>query len=122
MYRPYFISPMIILLYKRPAASRGDEIPIIVGVAKPSLFLNGQVALTGIVSAVAYKGSFTLYYQDGTIQVDASSIKIPDNNSIAKGDVVTVYGTIDNSFFKNRAITVETVEKIGVFSRESSSR
>lgn len=108
-----------ILLYKRPAAA-GEEVPAIVGVAKPSLFLNGQVALTGIVSGGIYNGSFTLRYEDGAIQVDASSIKIPDSNRIVKGDVVTVYGKIDNSFFKERAITAETVEKIGVYSRKAS--
>ncbi len=110
-----------ILLYKRPAAA-GDEVPVIIGVAKPSLFLDGQVALTGIVSGGAYNGGFTLRYEDGTIQVDASSIKIPSNNRIVSGDVVTVYGKIDNSFFENRSITAETVEKIGVYSRLLPSR
>ncbi len=108
------------LLYKRPVAATGDEVPAIVGVAKPSLFLDGQVALTGIVSGGVYNGGFTLQYDDGAIQVDASSIKIPDNNRITKGDVVTVYGKVDDSFFKRRSITAETVEKIGVYSRESS--
>ena len=107
-----------ILLYKRPAAA-GVEMPMMVGVAKPSLFLDGEVALTGIVSGDAYRGSFTLRYEDGTIQVDASNIKIPDSNRIVNGDVVTVYGKIDNSFFKNRAISAQTVEKIGVYSRIS---
>jgi len=106
-----------VLLYKR-AATAGEEVPVIVGVAKPSLFLDGQVALTGIVSSTVYEGSFTLRYEDGTIQVDAAGIKIPDNNHIVSGDIVTVYGKIDNSFFQNRAITAETVEKIGVYSRE----
>lgn len=110
-----------ILLYKRPAVAPGDEVPALVGVAKPSLFLDGQVALTGIVSGVAYKGSFALRYEDGTIQVNALDIKIPDNNRIDRGDVVTVYGKIDDSFFKDRAINAETVEKIGVYSRLSPS-
>lgn len=113
------ITDNYILLYKRPAVASGAELPVIVAVAKPSLFLNGEVALTGIVSGGIYNGSFTLQYEDGAIEVDASSIKIPKNNRIAKGDVVTVYGKIDNSFFKNKAITAETVEKIGIFSRES---
>ena len=109
------ITDNYILIYKRPSA----EAPAIVGVAKPSLFLDGQVALTGIVSGVAYEGNFTLRYEDGTIQVNASGIKIPDDTRIASGDVVTVYGKIDNSFFQDRAITAETVERIGVYSRVS---
>ena len=105
-----------IVLYKRPTAA-GDEVPaVIVGAAKPSLFLDGQVALTGIVTGVSYR-SFTLRYEDGTIQVKAFSIKIPDDNRIVSGDVVTVYGKIDNSFFKDREINAETIEKIGVYSR-----
>ena len=105
-----------ILLYRR-LGSAGGEVPAIVGAAKPSLFLDGQIALTGIVCGVAYEGSFTLCYEDGTIQVNASGIKIPDSNRIVSDDVVTVYGKIDSSFFKDRAINAETVEKIGIFSR-----
>jgi len=105
-----------VVLYKRPAAE-GEEVPAIISVAKPSLFLNGQIALTGIVGGVAYAGSFTLHYEGGTIQVDATDIKIPESNRIISGDVVTVYGKVDNSFFKDRAIKAETVEKIGVYSR-----
>ncbi len=112
------IADNYILLYKRPVAAAGDEVPAIVGVAEPSLFLQGQVALTGIVSRVENKGSFILRYEEGAIQVNASSIKIPDSNRIATGDVVTVYGKINNSFFKNRAIAAETIEKIGVYSRK----
>ncbi len=110
------------LLYKRPEAAAGEKVPaVIIGVAKPSLFLDGQVALTGIVSGVANEESFTLRYENGTIQVNASGIKIPDNNRIARGNVVTVYGKIDNSFFKDRTITAETIEKIGLYSRVSAS-
>ncbi len=106
------ISDDYIILYKRPSA----EAPAIAGAP---LFLDGQVALTGIVSGVAYDGSLTLHYEGGTIQVDASGIKIPDNNRIVSGDVVTVYGKIDNSFFESRAITAGKIEKIGLYSRES---
>jgi len=67
---------------------------------------------------VENKGSFILRYEEGAIQVNASSIKIPDSNHIATGDVVTVYGKINNSFFKNKAIAAETIEKIGVYSRQ----
>jgi uncharacterized protein YdeI (BOF family) len=112
------IADNYILLYKRPVAAAGDEVPAIVGVAEPSLFLDGQVALTGIVSRVEYKGSFILRYEEGAIQVNASSIKIPESNRITTGDVVTVYGKINNSFFKSRAIAAETIEKIGVYSRQ----
>lgn len=112
------IADNYILLYKRSGAAAGDAVPAIVGVAEPSLFLDGQVALTGIVSRVQNKNSFTLHYEEGAIQVHASSIVIPDHNRIARGDVVTVYGKINNSFFLNRAITAETVEKLGVYSRK----
>jgi len=108
------ITDNYILLYKRPSAG----IPAI-GVAKPSLFQGGQVALTGVVSGDAYNDNFALRYEDGMIQVNASGIKIPDSNRIVSGDVVTVYGKIDNSFFRDRIIKAETVEKIGLYSRAS---
>jgi len=109
------------LLYKRPKIESGEDVPaVIIGVAKPSLFLDGQVALTGIVSEVSDEDSFTLRYEDGTIQVNASGIKIPDSNRIVGGNVVTVYGKINNSFFKDRTITAATIEKIGLYSRVSS--
>jgi len=115
------ITDNYILLYKRHVSGAGDNVPAIVGAAKPALFLDGQVALTGVVSAVAYKGSFVLRYEDGVIQVNAAGIKIPGNNSISSGDVVTVYGKIDDYFFKYRIINAETVEKIGIYSRTSPS-
>jgi uncharacterized protein YdeI (BOF family) len=117
-----YIADDYILLYKIPVANTGAVIPAVVGVAKPSLFLDNQVALTGIVSKTNDNGSFTMLYKDGTIRVDDSGIKIPDDNRIASGDVVTVYGKIDNSFFQSQSITAETVEKIGLYSRESASR
>jgi len=107
------------VLYKHPEASQGDEVPAIIAAAQPSLFLSGQVALTGIVTGIVYKNSFTIHYEDGTIEVNNSGIRIPDTNRIVSGDVVTVYGKIENSFFKNRQITAETIEKIGVYSRVS---
>lgn len=111
-----YISDDYMLIYKPPGVA-GDELPAIVGTIDPSLLEDGRVALTGIVSGVAYKGSFTLRYEEGTIQVDAFGVKIPDTNQIVSGDVVTVYGKIDNSFFRSRTLTAETVEKIGIFSR-----
>ena len=106
-----------VVLFKRRGTGVGDAVPAIVGVVKPALFLEGEVALTGIVSRVSYGGKFTLRYQDGTIEVDASHIRIPGSSQIVPGDIVTVYGKIDNSFFNNRAIDAETIEKIGVYSR-----
>ena len=111
-----------IRLYKRPAAHTEGDVPVIAGIADPSLLQNGRVALTGIISGVAFAGNFTLRYADGTIQVNASGINIPENNRIFTGDVVTVYGKIDNSFFKDRSITAETVEKIGIYNRLSPGK
>jgi uncharacterized protein YdeI (BOF family) len=107
-----------ILLYKRPVVAIGNKLDALAD-ASPSLLLDGQVALTGIVSKVAYNGKFILRYEDGTIQVNASGIRIPENSRIVSDDMVTVYGKINNSFFKDREITAETVEKIGVYSRVS---
>ena len=88
-----------------------------VGCVMLTLALMGNFA----IDVFAELGSDKVSASTGTI-VGVGNITIPDNNRIAKGDVVTVYGKIDNSFFKSRAITAETVEKIGVYSRESSSR
>lgn len=83
-------------------------------------FGEDNISLSGMASRVKNKDEFVLSFSGGTVRVDTSDSRIPDNDRIAVGDRVAVYGEIEKGLFNNRKPEAEAIEKIGTYSRASA--
>lgn len=81
----------------------------------------GQMSLSGTVTEVKNDHEFILQYGSGnTIQVDTDTLSIPNDQRIAVGERVTVYGTFDKGLTERNEIQAEAIDRSDHYTRATN--